>query len=86
MMKADKHIAIYGRMRNKPLWRLLASDNGPTMIGLLQSHNYEKERSLPDSILFERLALDLEELWARGDDFPQTAQACVVSPISRKIS
>ncbi|MEO5344706.1 MAG: DUF3375 domain-containing protein, partial [Gammaproteobacteria bacterium SHHR-1] len=62
-MKADKHIATYRRMRNQPLWRLLAAVNGPTIIGLLQSHLYEKERSLPASILFERLTRDLE--WLR---------------------
>lgn len=78
-MKADKNIAIYRRMRNQPLWRLLASGNGPTVIGLLQSHLYEKERSLPASILFERLTRDLEELRAQGDDFPQTAQAYVAN-------
>ena len=78
-MKADKNIAAYRRMRAQPLWRLLASDNGPTVIGLLQSHLYEKERSLPASILFERLTRDLEELRAQGDDLPQTAQAYVAN-------
>lgn len=81
-MKADKNIAAYRRMRNQPLWRLLASSNGPTVIGLLQSHLYEKERSLPASILFERLTRDLEELRAQGDDFPQTAQAYVANWLS----
>lgn len=78
-MRADKNIAAYRRMRNQPLWRLLASGNGPTVIGLLQSHLYEKERSLPASILFERLTRDLEELRAKGDDFPQPAQAYVAN-------
>ena len=78
-MKADRNIATYRRMRTQPLWRLLASDYGPTIIGLLQSHLYENERSLPASILFERLARDLEELRAQGDDFPQTAQAYVAN-------
>jgi len=81
-MKADRNIATYRRMRTQPLWRLLASDKGPTVIGLLQLHLYERERSLPASILFERLARDLEELRARGDDFPQTAQAYVASWLS----
>jgi hypothetical protein len=58
-MRADKNIAAYRRMRNQPLWRLLASGNGPTVIGLLQSHLYEKERCLPASILFGRLTRDL---------------------------
>lgn len=81
-MKADKNIAVYRRMRNQPLWRLLASGNGPTVIGLLQSNLYEKERSLPASILFERLTRDLEELRTQGDDFPQTAQAYVANWLS----
>ncbi|QFY91113.1 DUF3375 domain-containing protein [Magnetovirga frankeli] len=81
-MKADKHIATYRRMRNQPLWRLLAAVNGPTIIGLLQSHLYEKERSLPASILFERLTRDLEGLRAQGDDLPQPAQAYVASWLS----
>lgn len=76
-MKAEKTIATYRRMRNQPLWKLLASGNGPTIIGLLQSHLYEKERNLPASILFERLSRDLEELRAQGDDLPQSAQAYV---------
>lgn len=81
-MKADKNIATYRRMRTQPLWRLLASGNGPTVIGLLQSHLYEKERSLPASILIERLTRDLEDLRAQGDDFPQTAQAYVANWLS----
>jgi hypothetical protein len=78
-VKADKAIATYRRMRAQPLWRLLASTTGPTVIGLLQSHLYESERSLPASIFHERIARDLEELRAQGEDFPQTAQAYVAS-------
>lgn len=76
-MKADKTIAIYRRMRTQPLWRLLAANNAPTVIGLLQTHLYETERRLPASIFIERIARDLEELRAQGEDFPQTAQAYV---------
>ena len=76
-MKADKVIATYRRLRAQPLWRLLASGNGPTVIGLLQSHLYESDRSLPASIFHERIGRDIEELRAQGEDFPQTAQAYV---------
>ena len=76
-MKADKAIATYRRMREQPLWRLLASEKGPTVIALLQSHLYEGERYLPASILHERIGRDLEELRAKGDSFPRTAQAYV---------
>ena len=81
-MKADKAIATYQRMREQPLWRLLASGNGPAVIGLLQTHLYERERSLPASIFHERIGRDLEELRARGRDFSDsktTAQSYVAS-------
>jgi len=78
-MKASKSIATYRRMRTQPLWRLLASANGPIVIGLLQSHLYESERSLPASIMHERVARDLETLRSQGEDLPQTAQAYVAN-------
>ncbi|MCL2410911.1 MAG: DUF3375 domain-containing protein [Treponema sp.] len=81
-MKAEKAIATYRRQRSQPLWRLLASDNGPTVIGLLQSHLYEGERSLPASIMHERIGRDLEMLRAQGEDFPQTAQVYVANWLS----
>ncbi len=78
-MKAHKAIATYRRLRTQPLWRLLASDSGPTVIGLLQAHLYESERSLPASILHERIGRDLETLRAQGEHFPQTAQAYIAN-------
>ena len=78
-MKADRAIATYNRMRKQPLWRLLASVNGPIVIGLLQSHLYDNERSLPASIMHERIARDLETLRSQGEDLPQTAQAYVAN-------
>jgi hypothetical protein len=56
------------------VWRLLASRNGPYVLGLLQAHLMEGEPRLAAAVLLERLARDLEELRARGEDFPQPAQ------------
>jgi hypothetical protein len=81
-VKADRFIAIYHRMRKEPLWRLLASANGPIIIGLLQSHLFENERSLPASILHERIGRDLEALRAQGEDLPQSAQAYIAGWLS----
>jgi hypothetical protein len=77
MIKAGKAIATYRRMREQSLWRLLASDTGPVVIGLLQAHLYQSDRSIPASIFHERIARDLEGLRAQGEDLPQTAQAYV---------
>lgn len=76
-MQADKSLATYRRMRNEPLWRLLASDSGPTVISLLQTHLYNAERSLPASIFHERIARELERLRSLGEGWPQTAQIYV---------
>ncbi len=74
MMKAEKTIATYKRLRAEPLWQLLASDNGPIIIGLLQHHLYEEERTLPASILHDRIGRDLETLRANGENLPQSAK------------
>lgn len=78
-MKADKLLAIYRRMRTLPLWRLLASTNGPTVVALLQTQLYETDRRLPASIFHERIERELEQLRARGEEWPQPAQAYVAS-------
>lgn len=78
-MKPDKAIATYRRMRKQPLWSLLASDNGPTVLALLQATLYEDERSLPASIFHERIERELERMRNLGDDFPQTAQQYVAT-------
>ena len=77
MMKARKTVSTYCRLRSQPLWRLLASDQGPTVIGLLQTHLYDDEKLLPASILYERIERDLETLRAEGESFPQKAQTYI---------
>lgn len=77
MTKATSTIAVYRSLREQPLWRLLASDNGPAVIGLLQTHLFEDERKLPASLFYERLHHDLQDLLAQGEELPRTAQAYV---------
>jgi hypothetical protein len=76
-MKGERAIATYMRLREQALWRLLAADNGPVILGLLEAHLVEEARSLPASILFERLGRSLEELRAHGHHLPQTPQSYV---------
>jgi hypothetical protein len=54
-MKADKTLAVYRSMRDSPFWQLLAATNGPTIIAILQTQLFDTERSLPESIFYERL-------------------------------
>jgi hypothetical protein len=81
-MKADKTTATLRRLRSQPIWSLLAADNAPVIVALLQAHLLEGERSLPASIFHERVGRDLEELRAQGADLPQTAQAYIAQWLS----
>jgi len=81
-MIASRAIANYRQLREQPLWRLLAADHGPAIMALLQTHLLDANRALPASVLFERLARDLETLRDRGEDLPQTPQAYVANWLS----
>ncbi|WP_363506778.1 DUF3375 family protein [Burkholderia sp. LMU1-1-1.1] len=59
-MKADVPFATNRRLRQQPLWRLLAAPSGPAALALMQTHLYDGERSLPASIFHERIARELE--------------------------
>lgn len=76
-MKAYSRLTTYQRLRQQPQWRLLAADHAPAVLALLGSLLLDNERTLPASILHERLARELEELRLRGLDLPRTAQAYV---------
>ena len=65
------------KLRQQPLWRLLASPHAPVSLALLQTHLFEKERRLSSSVLHDRLGRDLEQLREQGWDLPQTVQAYV---------
>jgi len=82
-MKVNKPVAAYRRLREGPLWRLLAADSGPVVIGLLQNNLMEGEHKVPGSILHERLERDIEELRAQGESMPQTAQGYVADWLAK---
>ncbi|MCC4610430.1 DUF3375 domain-containing protein [Xanthomonas campestris pv. zinniae] len=78
-MKHLARIARYRSLRESPLWKLLAADHAPEVIGLLQSLLLDGERLLPAAVLHERLQRMLDELNAEqlARDLPRTAQAYV---------
>lgn len=84
-MKTQARIATYRRMREQPLWRLLAADHAPEIIGLLQSLLLDGERRLPASILHERLQHALEQMERHGAarELVRSAQAYVAEWLSQ---
>lgn len=78
-MKLQARIATYRRLREEPLWRLLAADHAPEIVGLLQTLLMDGERKLGASILFERLQHHLDDINASEllRELPRTAPAYV---------
>lgn len=76
-MTALRMTAALQGLREQPLWRLLAADNAPLYVALLQALLLDRETLLPTSILHERLTLAIEQLRTHGHDLPQTPQAYV---------
>ncbi len=78
-MKHRERISRYRHLREQPQWKLLAADHAPEIIGLLQGLLMDGERTLPSSVLNERLQRALDQL--NGDelsrDLPRTAQAYI---------
>lgn len=71
-MSLRSSIEHYRTLRQAPIWKLLASDNGPQAIAILQTLLYDNERVLPASVFFERLrnayAEGLEETLSLPND------------------
>ena len=84
-MKYRERIAAYQRLREQPLWKLLASDRAPVLVGLLQGLLLEGERRLPAAVLVERLQNQLDALNADQLDLelPRTAQAYIAYWLSQ---
>lgn len=74
-MKAKKSIALYRRMREQPMWRLLASDTAPEVIGIMQTLLLDgRDLVLPSTVLHERVEQELEALRLEGGEFPPAQQ------------
>lgn len=82
-MKALRGTAALRNLREQPLWRLLAANKAPVVIGLLQSLFVESEQTLLSSVLHERLTRDIEALRAVGEELPQAPQAYVAEWLSQ---
>lgn len=76
-MRTAARIGTYQRLRGEPLWKLLAADHAPVVLGLLQALLLDGERVLPASIFHERIARELDLLREQGEHLPRSAQAYV---------
>lgn len=76
-MRTLRGAAALRHLREQPLWRLLAAIKAPLVVALMQSLFIEADKTLPSSVLHERLARDVDALRSTGEDLPQTPQAYV---------
>lgn len=72
-MKPNLFAITYERLRSEPAWRLLTATLAPEVLALLQHLLYETERTLPASVLLERLTTELDEFRAKGRDLQGSA-------------
>lgn len=84
-MKLHDRIAGYRRLRDQALWRLLAADHAPELIGLLQTLLQDGDRRLSASALHERLQhhLDVINTSDLPRELPRTAVAYVAYWLSQ---
>lgn len=80
-MHLARQIATFKRLREKPVWRLLAGTNSYITLAVLQKHLLEGDRRVPQSILIERVEQDLDELRAEGQEHAK-AQILISSWLS----
>ena len=73
-MKTIRSVAALRKLREQPLWSLLAATKAPAFVALLQSLLLDNDKSLPGSVLHERLAREIESLRIAGEDLPETPQ------------
>lgn len=59
------------RLREAPLWTLLASDNGPAVLAILEAQLLEEDRTVAYSVLLERMREDLRRLRLVGFEINQ---------------
>lgn len=57
------------------MWKLLASDKAPMVLGVLQDLLLGEEKVVPASVLLEKLQQELQQLKGAGEDMPQSGQA-----------
>lgn len=73
-MKSLKPAAALRSLRAQGVWKLVAADTAPVILALLQTLLYEGDKSLPSSVLHERLRHELMSLNANGESLPEGPQ------------
>lgn len=78
-MKSYRIIQSLRRLRKSAVWSVLQANMSAEVLGILHTHLNGRERQLPASTFVQKVELDLEELCANGDYFPETAQQYIAN-------
>ncbi len=81
-MSSVKTIAQFRQLRERALWKLLASHNAPIVLAVLQELLLGEHKVVPASALHERLTQELLALKQAGEDMTQSAQVYVAAWLS----
>jgi len=81
-MSSVKTIAQFRQLRERALWKLLASHHAPIVLAVLQELLLGEHKVVPASALHERLTQELLALKQAGEDMTQSAQVYVAAWLS----
>lgn len=70
-------------LRDGPMWKLLAAQQAPLVLGLLQHLFPEASNQLGSAALMEKLANELDVLRSHGEDLPAEARSLVAEWVTR---
>lgn len=73
-MSSVKTIAQFRQLRERALWKLLASHHAPIVLAVLQELLLGEHKVVPASAFHERLTQELLALKQAGEDMTQSAQ------------
>lgn len=82
-MNSLRPVAALRQLREQPMWRALAADKAPLVLGLLQTLLLDGDKTLGSSVLQERLQRELLALRAAGEEMPQSAKEYMADWLSQ---
>lgn len=83
-MSSVKTLAQLRQLRDEPLWRLLAADSAPVVLGVLQELFLGDEKVIPASALKEKLQQELQALKQTGVDMSQSPQVYIAAWLNER--
>ena len=81
-MSLESTVLELATLRTQPQWKLLAADNAPIILAILEDRFGDREQAQPSAKFHADVKEALDDLQQRGHDCPRTAQEYVATWLS----